>query len=66
MDDIVRVVRVLEYVGPRSHMEAVLAQNAVKGTRVFGPLTIREAMLGDFPEVVEQNVPNPGLNEYRL
>lgn len=50
-EDIVRVVRVLEYVGPRSSVEKVLQQNAVKGFRDFGTVTIREAML-PFPEVV--------------
>jgi hypothetical protein len=49
--EIIRVVRVLEYVGERSAVERVLQQNAVKGFADFGPVTIREAML-PFPEVL--------------
>ena len=49
--DIVRVVRVLEYVGERAAVDRVLQQNAVKGFADFGPVTIREAML-PFPEVL--------------
>ena len=49
LPEIIRVVRVLEYVGERSAVERVLQQNAVKGFADFGPVTIREAML-PFPE----------------
>lgn len=49
VEDTVRVVRILEYVGPRSSVERVLQQNAVKGFRDFGVVTIREAML-PYPE----------------
>lgn len=52
MTDIVRIVRVLEYVGPRDALERSLAQNAVKRHKQFGPITVREAYLGEFPEVV--------------
>lgn len=55
MTEIVRVLRVLEYVGPRDQLERVLNQNAVKGTRVFGEITVREAMVGSWPEVLENN-----------
>lgn len=51
-DDTIRIVRVLEYVGPRKVLERALEQNAVKGQRRFGDIVIREAMLGDFPEVI--------------
>ncbi len=50
--EIIRVVRVLEYWGPRASVEKVLQQNAVKGFRDFGSVTIREAML-PFPEVLD-------------
>ncbi len=53
--DKVRVIRVLEYEGPRDWMEATLAQNAVKGTKDLGNgCVIREAIVGDFPVVVEE------------
>ena len=51
-EDLVRIVRVLEYIGPRSAVERVLQQNAVKGFADFGQVTIREAML-PFPEVLK-------------
>ena len=53
MADIVRIVRVLEYVGPRAQLELSLAQNVVKRQKQFGSITVREAYLGEFPEVVE-------------
>ncbi len=54
----VRVIRVLEYVGPRSWVESTLENNAVKGIKVLGNgATIREAILGDFPEIVEEEKP---------
>ena len=53
--DRVRVIRVLEYEGPRDWVEKTLAQNAVKGTRNIGNgCVIREAIVGDFPAVVEE------------
>lgn len=52
MSEIVRVVRILEYTGPRASVEKVLQQNAVKGFKDFGVVVIREAVL-PFPEVVE-------------
>ncbi len=56
MTDIVRIVRVLEYTGPRDQLEKALSQNAVKGTQEFGAITIREAFLGSYPEVVGRQV----------
>lgn len=50
--EIIRVVRVLEYVGERHALERVLSQNAVKGYRDFGGIIVREAILGQFPEKV--------------
>ncbi len=52
-EDTIRIVRVLEYVGPRKALERVLEQNAVKGQRRFGDIVVREAILGDFPEIVD-------------
>lgn len=53
MSDKVRILRVLEYVGPRDTLERVLEQNAVKGQRTFGAVTIREGVIGSWPEVIE-------------
>lgn len=52
--DRVRVIRVLEYEGPREWVETTLAANAVKGTKDLGNgCVIREAIVGDFPVVIE-------------
>lgn len=49
--DFVRVVRILEYSGPRQWVEKTMERNAVKGTRHFGRgQIIREGVLGDYPE----------------
>jgi hypothetical protein len=52
MSEIVRIIRVLEYTGPREELEKCLVQNAVKGQVKFGRITIREAIVGNFPEVL--------------
>lgn len=54
--DRVRVIRVLEYEGPREWVEQTLSKNVIKGTCTFnnGSCFIREAILGDFPAVVEE------------
>lgn len=54
MPDIVRVIRILEYTGPRSWVEKTISGNIIKGVQSFGKdKTIREATLGDFPEIIE-------------
>ena|SRR5215216_1107607 len=53
--DTVRVLRILEYIGPRDHIENTLAHNAVKGTKEFGKSAIREAIIGDFPEILSDS-----------
>lgn len=62
-EDIVRVLRILEYVGPRSWVEQTLARTAVPlngqapNGRLAAPWTkgvIRSAMLGSFPEILER------------
>jgi hypothetical protein len=55
-EDRVRVLRVLEYEGPRSWVEYTLAQNAVKGEKRFTKgdelHIIREAMIGEMPVIL--------------
>ncbi len=54
-DDRVRVLRLLEYEGPREWIEATLSANTVKGTRKFGNgCFIREGTIGAFPVVIEE------------
>lgn len=51
-EDIVRIVRILEYVGPRSLVEHNLRLREVKSSWKYGELTIKEAIVGDFPDVI--------------
>lgn len=57
MTDIVRVLRILEYVGPRSDVERNLVVNAVpaNGQQKFGSVLIRSAVIGQYPEIMEQS-----------
>ena len=52
MPEIVRVIRVLEYVGPREWVERTFAKNYVspEGTKVGEGRFIREVARGDFIE----------------
>lgn len=55
--DIVRVLRIVEYVGPRDLIEKQIEQS-IHGTRKFGPrgleVTIRAATIGGYPEILGQ------------
>ena len=54
MTEIVRVLRLLEYVGERDWVEHTISNNGVKGERKCGGANvIREATIGQFPEIVE-------------
>ena len=54
--DTVRVLRIIEYVGPRDEIEKHL-EHVVQGTKTFRPtagqITIRAATIGTFPEILE-------------
>ena len=67
MEEIVRVLRILEYVGERSWVEHTLANNGVKGERRCGKVNvIREASVGQYPEIVGVKLENiDGLNLVR-
>ena len=53
--DRIRVLRILEYTGPREHVEKVLSQNAVKGIFHGGTVTIREAIVAPYPEILDED-----------
>lgn len=58
-DDIVRVIRIMEYIGPRRLIEgSQFQQGAVplNGEKVFGKVTIRSASLGDFSETMAAGI----------
>lgn len=56
MTDIVRVLRILEYTGEREFVERTLSKGAVpaNGEYKFGSNCIRSAVLGQYPEILQQ------------
>lgn len=60
MTDIVRVIRILEYVGPRELMESTLRNGFVpaNGSKQVGPKSMRisSVILGDFPEILKKYI----------
>ena len=62
MSDIVRVLRIVEYVGDRAWVERTVARS-IHGTKhCGGPCFINAATLGAYPEILEQGPisdPNP-------
>lgn len=52
--DIVRVLRVIEYVGEREWVESTVA-NSIQGTKTVSYKgTIRAATIGSYPEILSQ------------
>lgn len=55
--DIVRILRIVEYIGPREAIEKQI-ENSIHGTRRFdhrlGPVTINAVTIGEFPEILER------------
>ncbi len=58
MRDTVRVLRLLEYSGPREDIERMIAERSVKGQKTLphDRVTIREAVLGEFPELLVRSI----------
>lgn len=57
--DIVRVLRVIEYVGPRDRVEEMV-KRSIHGEKVMSgrgrsQLVIRAATVGSFPEILEES-----------
>lgn len=58
--DIIRVLRVIEYVGPRDGVELQI-EKSIQGTKTIssagptkGIIAIRTATIGTYPEILEQ------------
>lgn len=49
--DTIRVLRIVEYVGPRDVVENQV-QNSIHGQRTIRNMTIRATTLGSFPEIL--------------
>ena len=62
-EDIVRVLRILEYEGPRGWVETTLSRREIKGEFRFGgdsnPRIIREAIIGEFPAFLRREEVSP-------
>lgn len=53
MTEIVRVLRIVEYVGPRDWVEKTV-QESIHGTKHLGEMkSIRAATIGEFPEILK-------------
>lgn len=54
MQDLVRVLRIIEYVGDREHVEEAI-NNSIHGTKIIAAsLRIKAATIGSFPEILDQ------------
>jgi hypothetical protein len=59
MEDIVRVIRIIQYVGPRSKMDAQI-ERSLHGTRDNGNgVRITAVTLGTIPEIIERGELTP-------
>lgn len=60
MEDTIRILRIVEYTGPRSAIEEQV-RNSIHGERkvVHGTVTIRAATVGEFPEILSRPEPFP-------
>ena len=68
MTDTIRILRILEYVGPRDKVEDTLKRCSVpiNGSRGYGEngVTIHSAIVGDFPEILHtDSKPEPLTDE---
>lgn len=55
--DIIRVLRILEYTGPRDKVEATIAGSIQGEKRLDSGLTIKAATIGSYPEILTTAVP---------
>lgn len=64
MSDIVRVLRILEYVGTREWIENTLDRGAVpaNGQHDCGLGKIRSAVIGSYPEILEKDNGKESIN----
>jgi hypothetical protein len=54
VEDTVRMVRIMEYIGPRKWVMETLSKRIVKGTYFVSPgRYISEAIIGDLPEIIQ-------------
>lgn len=51
-----RILRVIEYTGTDAFLQACIERRQVKGTMTMPEGTIREAIVGDLPEILTRDV----------
>ena len=69
MVEIIRVLRVLEYEGPREWVEKTLSERCIKGERsISDKAVIREAIVGETPTVmtISYNTPYDRARELKI
>ena len=54
MAQIVRVLKIVEYVGPREWVEQTIKRSLPKETRLGSSCIIRTAVIGTYPEILEE------------
>jgi len=59
--DVVRVLRIIEYAGPRKVVEEQIARSLHGEKRIdHTGLTIRVATIGNYPEILEKELEDDG------
>lgn len=66
MNDIVRVLRVIEYVGSRQNIELQMRLSLHGERQGVGDVIIKAATIGNYPEVLEQDQQQSGDKETGL
>lgn len=61
--DKVRVLRIIEYVGPRIDVERQI-NNSIHGTKQWGKVTMHAVTLGSYPEIMEEFTQENSTTEY--
>ena len=56
--DIIKVLRVIEYVGPRDKVEQQVGKSITGPVNFGNGVTIRAATVGNYPEVLAEAEPN--------
>ncbi len=56
--EIVRVLKIVEYTGPREWVEQTITKSLPKETHFGNFQTIRTAVLGIYPEILEEEKQN--------
>lgn len=53
-EDIIRILRIVEYVGRRSWVEKTVAESIHGTKKIHGSEEIRAATIGAFPEILKE------------